>query len=163
MSEAADISVRHLAIRKNRISAAARSLALCLGVAQLLFASFAVGTAFGPAPLRPLELVLGFALTIIFGASAWPLLLRTRLEHGARLVSVLREGRRTTRTVVFDDHFVLGPEIVLCDSIVSAELDGSVLVLRYKDPRYEGVVLRELSGPSDVLRMMASALKSQAT
>jgi hypothetical protein len=158
VSEASSIPDQQFRLRKQRIAIAARALLSSLMVAQVLFASFAVGAHFGPVPLRPLELLLGSSMAILFALVVAPAVIRRRLEDGATLTASLREGRKTTRVVLFDDYLVLGPEIVLKASITSAEIDGSVLVLRYRDPRFEGVVLRELSGETPLLERIAASV-----
>lgn len=157
--ETPGLSERHAEIRSERISRAVRTVIWTIAIALLLFASFAIGTALGPAPLSPLEILIGIGLAIALGA-VWAIpVARRRLETGARSKIVLGEGRGKVRMVAFDDYFTLGPEIVLRVSVTSVEVEPRALVLRYRDPRYEGVVLRELTGDPAVVSEAERVLK----
>jgi hypothetical protein len=159
MSVAANISEQHFRLRKQRIAIALRALVASLMTAESLFAAFAVGAYFGPAPLRPLELLFGVSVAVVLALAVAPAVIRHRLEEGAKLITLLKEGRKTIRLALFEGHVVLGPEIVLRGAIISTAIDGPVLVLRYRDPRFEGAVLRELSGDAGVLRQIEAALE----
>ena len=144
--ESAENSDRHSEIQRQRSVDATWAVVSGIGTAELLFASFAIGTSLGPAPLRPLEVLVLSTLVFILGGVASLIISKKRHEKGARHVVRVDEGRKHTRIVVFEDYFTIGNEVVLKADVRSASLEDQKLVLRYKDPRFEGAVLRELSG-----------------
>jgi hypothetical protein len=148
-----------LEIRKGRISIAIRVLVGVIATLELLFASFAIGAYFGPGPLRPIEVVLGAGTAFAVGFIGALPLIRRRLQKGALFSAVFLEGRRAVRAVVFGEYFLLGPEIVLRPLVASVELEKDALVLRYQDPRYGGVVLRELTGDPKARERLAGMLR----
>ena len=158
MTEPADLSEKQNIILRRRAMEATWAVLWAIGSAELMFGAFAVGAAFGPTPLRPIEVLLGSTAFFICGAviSFW--LARRRQEKGAKLFARVREGRREHRVVVFDDHLTIGGEVVLREAITSTELDERGLVLRYKDPRFEGMVLRELTGERRALEDIKGSL-----
>jgi hypothetical protein len=133
-------------IRRHRSLRAANAALSAIVVVQLLFASFAIGHALGPAPMRRLELVAGIALSFLIGIGLSLPIVRRRLESGASLRVDVTEGRHRRRVLVFDDHMVLDQEVVMFDQVRSTDLDGNRLVLKYDDPIHGGRMLRELEG-----------------
>lgn len=145
-------------ILRRRASEATWAVVWAIGSAELMFGSFAIGSSFGPQPLRPLEVLIGSTAFFMSGAAVSLWLARKRQERGARLVARVREGRKEHRVVVFDDHLTLGGEVVLKEAIATLELDDRGLVIRYRDARLEGMVLRELTGDKQLLDALHRAL-----
>lgn len=146
MSDGEESVARIDEIRRTRSLRAANGALVAIVVSQLLFASFAVGHALGPTPLRRLELAAGIALSFLAGVALALPVVRRRLEAGARLRADLSEGRHRRRVLLFDDHMVLDQEVVMLADVESAARDGRKLLLRYADPAHGGRMLRELSG-----------------
>jgi hypothetical protein len=151
MTDPADLAEKQDAILRRRAIEATWAVIWAVGSAELMFAAFAIGSSFGPTPLRPVEILFGSTVFFLSGAILSFRLARRRQERGAHLRARVREGRKEHRVVVFDDHLMIGSEVVLKEALTSAELDDRGLVLRYRDPRYEGAVLRELTGERRVL------------
>lgn len=137
---------RQAALAERRAKGATLAFFIAIGSAELMFLSFAVGSALGPFPLRPLEIVLGSTASFALGAGAATLMARRHLLKGSRFSCVVVEGRKKHRVVLFDDYLTIGREIVLREAIESVVVEARGLVLRYKDPKHDGPVLRELSG-----------------
>jgi hypothetical protein len=156
--ENVELTEKQNAIVRRRAMDATWAVLWSIGSAELMFASFAIGASFGPVPLRPIEVLLGSTAFFISGAilSFW--LARRRQERGARLHARVREGRKEHRVVLFDDHLTIGGEVVLREAITSTELDDRGLVVRYRDPRFDGAVLRELTGDRQVLEELARGI-----
>lgn len=150
------------AIARARVLAKVRATMLAVGFAELLFASFAVGALCGPAPLSIFELLFGFTAATLIGATLALFVAAVRVDRGAKLRGHVVEGRHRRSIALFEDHLVIGKEIVLFSSISSAELEGSALVLRYTDPEYEGAVLRELVGERRLLSEIQEAARSHS-
>src|SRR5262249_36992821 len=138
---------------------AARTLISAIATTEFLLASFSIGAYFGPGPLKPIEIALGGGAALALGVGAALPMIRRRLEKDATFSATFSEGRRAVRAVVFEDYFLLGPEVVLRALVSSVELETDVLVLRYQDPRYGGVVLRELAGDAGARERLAGMLK----
>src|SRR5688500_3421814 len=102
---------RHNAILRRRAMDAMWAVLFAIGAAELLFVSFAIGSAFGPVPLRPIEVLLGSTSFFIVGAIASFWMARRRQERGALLKTRVREGRKEHRVVVFDDHLTIAGEV----------------------------------------------------
>jgi hypothetical protein len=134
------------AILRRRAIEATWAVLWSVGSAELLFASFAIGATLGPVPLRPIEVLLGSTVFFAIGVIASFWLARKRQEAGSRFQTRVRDGRHERRVVVFDQYLTIGPEVVIKEAITEVALDERGLVLRYRDPRFEGPVLRELSG-----------------
>jgi hypothetical protein len=146
-------------IRKERISTAVWTMFSMLLTTELLFSSFAIGAAFGPGPLKLFEVFLGVSGALVVAVVASIPVIRRRLERGAQLIATVQEGRRKIRALFFDDHFMLGPEIVLRPMVTTVELEKDALVIRYQDANYGGVVLRELGGDPETRARIAAMLK----
>lgn len=143
---AADDLSRAEEIRRRRSLQAANSALTAVVIVQLLFASFAIGHALGPAPMRKVELLVGIALSFLVGVGAALPFVRRRLESGAKLRVDVTEGRHRRRVLLFSDHVVLDQEVVMLEQIRSVERKGGRLVLKYHDPAHGGPMLRELEG-----------------
>ncbi len=128
-------------------------------VCQVLFASFAVGHQRGPTPMTPLELIAGVTLALVLGIAFALPTIRRRLETDAEFRLGAVEGRHKRRVVLFEDHLVIDQDVVLLPAIDKAELKGTGLVLRYRDPTLEGPVLRELEGEESKLKRLQSELR----
>jgi hypothetical protein len=146
-------------IRRQRALKAANAALTAIVVVQLLFASFAIGHALGPAPMRKLELVAGIALSFLVGIALGLPFVRRRLESGAALKVDVTEGRHRRRVLVFEDHLVLDQEVVMLDQVTSADLDGNRLVIKYEDPAHGGRMLRELEGTPDGLSTLRTRIR----
>jgi hypothetical protein len=128
-------------------------------VAELLFSSFAMGHWFGPRRLTSPELLLGAGLALGLGLLGAAITARRRRERGAMLTVNVLEGRRRRRLAVFAEHLTLDGEVVLKDSLEPPRRPAEGrLVLRYRDPRHAGPVLRELEGDEAVLFRLERAL-----
>lgn len=134
-----------------------------VGSAELLFAAFAIGAALGPMPLRPIEVLIGSTAFFATGVVASFWLAKRRQEEGSLFELEVRDGRHARRVVVFDRYLSIGSEIVVKEAITELELDERGLVLRYVDPRYEGPVLRELSGDPTALSKLKELAKPAAS
>jgi hypothetical protein len=145
-------------IRRQRALKAANAALSAIVMVQLLFASFAIGHALGPSPMRRLELVAGIALSFVIGIVLSLPFVRRRLESGAQLKVDVTEGRHRRRVLVFDDHLVLDQEVVMLDQVTSADLEGGKLVLKYEDPVHGGRMLRELEGTGDGMSTLVSRI-----
>jgi hypothetical protein len=145
-------------IRRQRALKAANAALSAIVVAQVSFASFAIGHALGPSPMRKLELVAGIALSFVFGVALGLPLVRRKLEAGAHLKVDVTEGRHRRRVLVFDDHLVLDQEVVMLEQVTSADLEGNRLVLKYEDPAHGGRMLRELEGATDGLTTLRARI-----
>ena len=144
-------------IRRQRAIKAANAALSAIVMVQLLFASFAIGHALGPSPMRRLELVFGIAMSFILGIVLSLPFVRRRLESGASLKVDVTEGRHRRRVLVFEDHLVLDQEVVMFDQVKSADVEGGKLVLKYDDPIHGGRMLRELEG-GEALTSLASRI-----
>ena len=60
---------------------------------------------------------------------------------------------------MFDDHLMIDQEIVLLSTVDTAELKESSLLLRYRDPRFDGRLLRELEGDKSLLKRLQGELR----
>jgi hypothetical protein len=128
-------------------------------VAQLFFSSFALGHWLGPRPMTSPELLIGAGAALGLGLLGAVLTARRRRERGAMLTAHVVEGRRRRRLAVFDEHLTLDGEVVLKDSLEPPRRPAEGhLVLRYRDPRHAGPVLRELEGDEAVLFRLERAL-----
>ncbi len=145
-------------IRRQRSLQAANAALTAIVAAQLMYASFAIGHALGPTPMRRLELVAGIALSFLLGVALSFPFVKRRLENGAKLKARVTEGRRRRKVLVFDDHFLLDQEIVMLDRVQSVEQQEGRLVLRYEDPAHGGRMLRELEGSPSLLDSLERAL-----
>lgn len=157
-----DLAERLDLILRRRASEATWAVVWAIGSAELMFGSFAIGSSFGPQPLRPLEVLIGSTAFFMTGAAVSFWLARKRQERGAKLHARVHEGRKEHRVVVFDDHLTIGNEVVLKEAIATVELDDRGLVIRYRDARLEGMVLRELSAEKEVLQALHRQLMSWA-
>lgn len=155
-----ELAERLTEIRKRRAVDVAWSVFLSIGLSELFFAAFAFGASFGPGPLTHLELILGLAGAFALGAAASYLVARRSVERHARFITRVEEGRRQPRIVVFDDYLTIDREIVPKMAIVDSALEPRGLVIRYRDPLYEGAVLRELSADRITLERLRAALIS---
>lgn len=161
MSEGRDEHLRRLdEIRRARRVRVVGGVLFCIAIGQLFFAAFAFGHSRGPVPLRPIELLAGVGLALVFGGVLAATTARRRLEDTSDFVVRVTEGRHRRRVAVFDDFFTIDEEIVLGQTVQTAEVDDGRLILRYVDPRFDGPVLRELEGERTTLGQIASALHS---
>lgn len=149
------------AIERRRFRANLKAGWLTAGVVLLLVGSFMGGYGLGPAPFRPVEVVVGASLLALVAAVLVFLgpIARGRHIRGARGVWALREGRLERKVVLFDDHLCIGAEIVLRSTMQRVEREGDRLVLRYQDPVAAGPLLRELTGSPAVLEEITAALR----
>lgn len=148
-------------IQRQRKTARVLGLLFSVGVAELLFAFFALGAARGPAPLHRIELLVAGGVALFVGAILARSAMRRRLESGATFARELDEGTRSCRLVIFPEYFTLGAEVVLKEALESVEIKDGTLVIRYRDARLEGHVLRELKG--DPAHLLGCAEHFRAT
>lgn len=148
---------KHELARRRAIDVAG-TVSTWVGTGQVLLAAFALGASFGPAPLAPMELVVAVLGVLLVSFVASMPFAKRRLERTAKRTFDVEEGRHTRRIVVYDDYAMIGPELVPFLALTSVEREGKVLVLRYRDPDHDGLVLRELVGPRETLDALAALL-----
>ncbi|MCK6551065.1 hypothetical protein L6R52_34840 [Myxococcota bacterium] len=144
-------------VRRRAIDVAG-TVSTWVGTGQVLLAAFALGASFGPAPLRPIELVVAVLGVLLVTLLASVPFAKRRLERAAKYVYAVEEGRHARRIFVYDDYVMIGPELVPFLALTSVEREGKVLVVRYRDPDHDGLVLRELAGPRETLDPLAAHL-----
>lgn len=140
-----------------RLSARLQNLRL-LGMGALLVVSFSLGYAYGPSPIRPLE-VGGVMLLILF--VLWPIGQRLARRHRVRSAhSALwfREGELSKQALLYDGYIMLENEVILSDSIEQVRREADRIIFRYRDPIAEGPRLRELIGHPKGLDEMVQML-----
>ena len=145
-------------IERGRSQATLVTYAWALGVALLLFASFAVGHLLGPTPLGAVEAALGFAGATLIGLGVARPMARRRRDRGARGRVELIEGRARRRVLLFDDYVLVDGEPILGESVHRVERAEGHVVIRYQDPVAGGPLLRELEGSPRALDRVMDAL-----
>lgn len=157
MSDERDDRLRRLAeIQRARRVRSIGGALTWIAVGQLFFAAFAFGHSRGPVPLRPIELLAGMGLALIFGSVLAVGTTRRRLENTSQLVLRLTEGRHRRRIAVFQDFFTIDQEVVLGGTVERIDRNDERMTIRYLDPRFDGPVLREFAGhPSPIEKLCA--------
>lgn len=164
MSAAAELSdaelLERLTVveRRRRVESVAGALTT-VAVGQLLFAAFAFGHSRGPMPLRSVEVLVGILGTFVLSLIVAQVFRRRRLLRRATTVLRLREGPRIRRVALFEGYLAIDDELVLPEAVQSVTEDGERLLLRYRDARHGGPVLRELEGAAQSLAQVAGAAR----
>ncbi len=117
-----------------------------IAVGQLLFASFAFGHSRGPMRLSWTEMAAGMLGAILIAAFIAAVVAKGRKTKGATWTTKVTEGQRKRRVAVFEKYAVVDDEVVLFETVQKADIENDVLLVRYRDPRVGGPVLREFTG-----------------
>jgi hypothetical protein len=144
--------------RRRRLESVAGALST-VAVGQLLFAAFAFGSSRGPVPLLGAEVLIGILGTLVLSVLVAQVFRKRRLLRRATAVLRLREGPRLRRVALFEGYLTVDEEVVLPAAVQSATVEQDRLLLRYRDARHGGPVLRELEGPAAALGQVADAVR----
>jgi hypothetical protein len=156
------LEAKELQIRRRRASAALSAISWTVGSAQLLFWAFALGAAFGPAPLVIGELIAGALFSMAMGLTIASLAVRRRLDGDALVAARVGEGGRKKRLVVFADHLILDDEVIARERLEKARLNEEMeLELRVSRP--DGFKQRTFSGSRAMLARVRDELNSLVT
>lgn len=154
----AEAQEREAQIRRDRARAAISTIAWTVGGSGVLFWSFAIGAAFGPAPLGPWELVAGMLFSVAVGLTLSSLMVRRRLDSDALAIAQVREARKRRRLVVFPEYLLVDEQVFLRSRLRHIELDDKVeLVVTLETD--EGSEVRTFQGP----RLMLVRLRDELT
>ena len=114
--------------------------------AATLASAFVLGHSLGPTALAPVEIAGVYGGLLILGLVLAPVAVRRRAGARALHRWTLFEGQTRREVVAFSDHLRVDDEIVLLDTVERAQVEGGVLVVRYRDPVAGGPLLREWAG-----------------
>lgn len=145
-------------LRKRRRNRRLAAVLRVFSVLSLLTASFSMGSLFGPAPVRPKEMLMLVALSAAAAVVAGGLWARWRWLGTARLRLRLQESGRPVRIRVFSEYLELRREWVPLGAIERSEVTGSTWTLRYSDPRLHRPVLRVLEGAAPSLQKLGELM-----
>ena len=154
--------VRLGTLRQERRAESLTVLLTSSAVGQLLFASFAFGHSRGPLRMRWAELGGGMAAVLVGSLILSTWLARRRRRQMVEWRATVTEGDKKRAVEAFEGYVMVSDEIILPETVHKAEVEEERLVLRYRDPRVGGPVLRELSGAPQDLRRLAAWLARDA-
>lgn len=151
--------VRSIEARRSRDAVAV--MVLSVGVAISFCAAFVIGHLMGPSPIRPVEVVLGVSGVLMIALGVARPIVRRHVNRFASRRLLVREGAARRGVLLFPDHVIVDGEVILPETVESVRRSGDQLLLRYRDPVASGPLLREWSGSSRALDVLADALESR--
>jgi hypothetical protein len=153
-------------IRQARGKEALSAVAWSVGSSEALFWSFAIGAAFGPAPLHIPELIAGTLFSFALGmiTSSWSV--RRRLEVPALVVAKLQEGRKRKRIAVYEEYLTIDDEVVsrarLRGVVLSPSVELELSLVAPESSETEVVVQRVFRGARPMLARVRDELSEPA-